>query len=109
MVTEDMKNKIQELIDSNQAVLFIKGEPNGAMCGFSRRMVQIFDELSQKHGFTYSTVNVWADEEVYHNLKEMNDWPTYPQIFLKSEFIGGCDIVQEMYDSNELEGLIQQL
>lgn len=106
---EDIKQKIQNIIDSEKIVLFIKGEVGGAMCGFSKRMIQIFDEMKEKYNVEYVTYNVWADEEVYLNLKEINDWPTYPQVFINSEFVGGCDIVSEIYEDNELDSLVKSL
>lgn len=108
-VDENMELKINAIIESDTIVLFLKGEPNGAMCGFSKRMVQIFDEIKEKHNISYSTYNVWADQDVYENLKILNNWPTYPQIFIGGQFVGGCDIVSEMYEDSELDTLIQQL
>lgn len=108
-IDENIELKINALIESDKIVLFIKGEIGGPMCGFSKRMVQIFDELKEKYDVSYSTYNVWADEDVYHSLKILNNWPTYPQIFIGGKFVGGCDIVTEMYEDNELDSLIQQL
>ena len=106
---ESIKKKIQNIIESDTIVLFLKGEIGGAMCGFSKQMVQVFDEMKEKYAISYSTYNVWADEEVYHNLKEFNNWPTYPQIFIQGQFVGGCDIVLEMYNDNDLEDVMKQL
>ena len=108
-IDENMELKINAIIESDTVVLFLKGEIGGAMCRFSKRIVQIFDEIKEKYNISYSTFNVWADEDVYENLKILNNWPTYPQIFIGGKFVGGCDIVSEMYEDSELDKLIQQL
>ena len=110
MVSDETKLKIQDITNSEKIVLFIKGDvETGRMCGFSRRIVQIFDEMKEKYSVNYVTYNVWADEEVYLGLKEVNDWPTYPQIFIDSEFVGGCDIVSEIFEDGELDSLVKDL
>jgi len=102
-----MPNKTQEiqnLIDSNDVVLFIKGTGQVPMCGFSAAVVQIFNRL----GVTYKDINVLADEELRSELKIFSEWPTLPQVYVKGEFIGGCDIIKEMYAAGELQELLKE-
>jgi len=102
-----MPNKTQEiqnLIDSNDVVLFIKGTGQVPMCGFSAAVVQIFNRL----GVTYKDINVLADEELRSELKIFSEWPTLPQVYVKGEFIGGCDITKEMFTNGELQELLAE-
>ena len=93
-VNESIKNEIQ----SNDVVLFMKGTPVFPMCGFSAAVVQILSDLRIK----FSTVNVLDSDEMREGIKIFSNWPTIPQLYVKEEFIGGCDIVKEMYESGEL-------
>ena len=95
-------DKIQAQIDAAPVLLFMKGNPMFPQCGFSARVVQIL-----KHsGVTFSSVNVLEDPEIRDGIKAFSDWPTIPQLYVKGEFIGGCDIVTEMFQSGELEKLL---
>lgn len=93
------RERIQSVIEQNEIVLFMKGTQATPQCGFSARVVGILDSLGPK----YETVNVLADASIREGIKEFSDWPTIPQLYIKGEFIGGCDIVTELYDSGELE------
>ena len=93
-LTENIKNEIK----TNEVVLFMKGTPVFPMCGFSASVVQILTNL----GIEFASVNVLDSEEMRVGIKKFSDWPTIPQLYIKEEFIGGCDIVKEMYESGEL-------
>ncbi len=96
--------QIQAKLDASPVVLFMKGNPMFPQCGFSARVVQIL-----KHsGVTFSSVNVLEDPEVRDGIKAFSDWPTIPQLYVKGEFIGGCDIVTEMFQSGELQTLLAE-
>jgi len=96
------RQRIEELIASDRVVLFMKGDRNVPQCGFSATVVQILDQLVPE----YTTVNVLADPRVREGIKEFSSWPTIPQLYVGGEFLGGCDIVREMYSSGELEKLL---
>jgi monothiol glutaredoxin len=93
-LTEQIKNEIQ----SNDIVLFMKGTPVFPMCGFSAAVVQILSDLKVK----FSSVNVLDGDEMREGIKNYSNWPTIPQLYVKEEFIGGCDIIKEMHESGEL-------
>jgi monothiol glutaredoxin len=93
-----IKDEIQSTIDNNDVVLFMKGTPDFPQCGFSGQVVQILNHL----GVAYKGVNCLASDEMRQGIKEFSDWPTIPQVYVKGEFIGGCDIVREMFQSGEL-------
>ena len=96
---------INEFIDNevktNDVVLFMKGTPQFPQCGFSGQVVQILDYL----GLDYKGVNVLADQEIREGIKQYSNWPTIPQLYVKGEFVGGCDIVREMFQAGELQQL----
>ena len=93
-----IQDDIRQEVASSDVVLFMKGTPQAPMCGFSSQVVQILDYL----GVAYKGVNVLADEEIRNGIKEFSNWPTVPQLYVKGEFVGGCDIVREMFQSGEL-------
>ena len=93
-LTENIKNEIK----TNEVVLFMKGTPVFPMCGFSASVVQILTNL----GIKFSSVNVLDSDEMREGIKKFSDWPTIPQLYIKEEFIGGCDIVKEMHETGEL-------
>ena len=97
-------DQIQDLINSHDVLLFMKGEADMPLCGFSAAVVQIFSHL----GVDFHGVNVLADEDIRQGVKEFSDWPTIPQLYVKGEFIGGCDIVREMYMNGELKALFDE-
>lgn len=90
---------IKEQVTANDVVLFMKGTKDFPQCGFSSRVVQILDYV----GVDYKDVNVLADNAVREGLKTYSNWPTFPQLYIKGEFVGGCDIVSEMFQANELQ------
>ena len=97
-VTENIKNHI----DNNDVVLFMKGTPVFPMCGFSAAVVEILSNL----GVKFSSVNVLESDEMREGIKKFSNWPTIPQLYVKEEFIGGCDIIKEMHESGELLELL---
>jgi monothiol glutaredoxin len=98
---------IQQFIDnevkSNDVVLFMKGTPQFPQCGFSGQVVQILDHL----GVAYKGINVLESDEIRGGIKAYAQWPTIPQLYVKGEFVGGCDIVREMFQAGELQGLLK--
>jgi monothiol glutaredoxin len=94
----DVLQQIDQTVKSHDVVLFMKGTPQFPMCGFSGQVVQILDYL----GVQYAGVNVLDDEGVRQGIKDYANWPTIPQLYVKGEFLGGCDIVREMFQSGEL-------
>ena len=94
---------IQADIDSNDIVLYMKGTKSLPQCGFSATVAQVLERLGIQN---YKDVNVLADAEVREGIKQFSNWPTIPQLYIKGEFIGGCDIVREMYQSGELQELL---
>ena len=97
----DARTRIDELVKSNDVVLFMKGTALFPQCGFSSRAIAILDRL----GATYETVDVLQDPEVRNGIKEYSNWPTIPQLYVKGEFVGGSDIMMEMFESGELQQL----
>ena len=95
-------NRIEELVKSNDVVLFMKGTALFPQCGFSSRAIAILDHL----GAQYETVDVLQDPEIRQRIKEYSDWPTIPQLYVKGEFVGGSDIMIEMFESGELQQLV---
>ena len=96
------QSRIAELVKSNYIVLFMKGTALFPQCGFSSRAVTILDHL----GTPFETVDVLADPEIRQGIKEYSDWPTVPQLYVKGEFVGGSDIMMEMFESGELQALV---
>ncbi len=102
MTIEEMKAQIDKDVKENQVVLFMKGNKEFPQCGFSARVVQILNQ----HGATFVTRDVLADPVLRDAIKQYSDWPTLPQLYVKGEFVGGCDIVTEMAQKNELAPLL---
>ena len=94
--------RIQSEIDDNSVVLFMKGTPMMPQCGFSAAVTQALTMMEVK----FKGIDVLADDDLRQGLKEFSSWPTIPQLYVKGEFVGGCDIVREMYDSGELKELL---
>jgi len=97
-------DQIKKDISENDVVLFMKGTPMAPMCGFSAAVVQVLTHL----GVKFKGVNVLADNDVRQAIKDFSDWPTIPQLYVKGEFVGGCDIVREMAEAGELQTLFQE-
>ena len=93
-VSENIKNEIK----SNDVVLFMKGTPVFPMCGFSAAVIQVLSDL----GVKFSSVNVLDSDEMREGIKQFSNWPTIPQLYVKEEFVGGCDIIKEMHEAGEL-------
>jgi monothiol glutaredoxin len=103
----DMKAPVEQFIDNevkgNDVVLFMKGTPQFPMCGFSGQVVQILDYL----GVPYKGLNVLENDDLRGGIKSYSNWPTVPQLYVKGEFVGGCDIVREMFQAGELQSLLK--
>lgn len=95
----DAQQTIDNAVKFNDVVLFMKGTPNFPQCGFSGQVVQILDYL----GVEYGAVNVLEDDDIRTGIKTYSNWPTIPQLYVKGEFVGGCDIVREMFQAGELQ------
>ena len=98
----DVTDRIDALVKANDVVLFMKGSALFPQCGFSSRAVAILDHL----GVPFETVDVLQDGEIRQGIKEYSDWPTIPQLYVKGEFVGGSDIMMEMFESGELQQLV---
>ena len=99
----DVNSRISDIVTSNDVVLFMKGTPLFPQCGFSSRAIAILDHL----GVAYDSVDVLQDMEVRQGIKAYSDWPTIPQLYVKGEFVGGSDIMMEMYEAGELNQMMQ--
>jgi len=95
--------QIKDEISNNDVVLYMKGTPEMPRCGFSNFVVQVLNKLSIK----FKGIDVLANEELRQGIKDFTNWPTIPQLYIKGEFIGGCDIVKEMYENGELQNLLK--
>lgn len=99
-----VKDRIQQDLAENDVVLFMKGSPVFPQCGFSAAVVQVLSHL----GIKFKGVDVLSDPGIRQGVKEFSNWPTLPQLYIKGEFVGGCDIVREMYESGELQTMIAE-
>tara|TARA_Y100000739_G_C20254509_1_gene304883 strand:+ start:80 stop:421 length:342 start_codon:yes stop_codon:yes gene_type:complete len=95
---QTIKDKISNEIDNNEVCLFMKGTPDAPQCGFSMAVSNILKILDVK----FKGINVLEDQNMRQGIKEFSDWPTIPQLYIKKEFVGGCDIIKEMYENGEL-------
>ena len=99
----DVNSRLSDIVRSHDVVLFMKGTPLFPQCGFSSRAVAILDHL----GVAYDSVDVLQDMEIRQGIKDFSDWPTIPQLYVKGEFVGGSDIMMEMYEAGELQQMMQ--
>ncbi|HVQ20132.1 MAG TPA: Grx4 family monothiol glutaredoxin [Terrimicrobiaceae bacterium] len=99
----DALETIRDTVAGHDVVLFMKGTPQSPMCGFSGQIVQILDNL----GVAYKGLNVLENDELRQGIKTYSNWPTIPQLYVKGEFVGGCDIIREMFQSGELQSLLK--
>ena len=99
-----MKENLQKLVAAEDVILFMKGTPDFPQCGFSSQVVQLLSHL----GVSFTGVNVLENDDLRQGVKEFSSWPTIPQLYVKGEFVGGCDIVREMFESGELRPLFEQ-
>ena len=104
MTETAVANRIENEIKENEVVLFMKGTPLFPQCGFSSTVVQILSHL----GVQFKGVDVLADEDIRHGIKDFSNWPTIPQLYVKGEFVGGCDIVREMFEEGELRDYLSE-
>ncbi len=100
----EIKEKIQDLIDKNDVCLFMKGTPDSPQCGFSMAVSNVLKHLN----VNFNGVNVLEDENLRQGIKDFSDWPTIPQLYIKGEFIGGCDIVKDMFEKGDLKKMLQE-
>ena len=100
----EIKEKIKNLINDNQVCLFMKGTPAEPQCGFSMAVSNVLKHLN----VDFKGINVLEDENLRQGIKDFSDWPTIPQLYVKQEFIGGCDIVKEMFEKGELKKLLEE-
>ena len=100
---DQTKTIIQNHIDSNEVCLFMKGTPDAPQCGFSMAVTNMLKILE----VNFKAVNVLEDQSIREGIKTFSDWPTIPQLYVKKEFVGGCDIIKEMYESGELSKLLE--
>ena len=103
-IDEGVKSRIEKEINSNDVVLFMKGTPVFPQCGFSSMVSQVLSHI----GVEFKGVDVLAEATLRNGIKAYSDWPTIPQLYYKGEFVGGCDIVKEMYDNGELQELFDK-
>jgi monothiol glutaredoxin len=96
--------QIKSAVAGNKILIFMKGNRNFPQCGFSAATVQIFEQL----GAPYETIDVLSDPEIRDQVKAYSNWPTIPQVYINGKFVGGCDIVRELYESGELEPMVKQ-
>ena len=98
----EIKEKIKQLIDNNDVCLFMKGTPDSPQCGFSMAVSNVLKHLN----ISFKGINVLEDENLRQGIKDFSDWPTIPQLYIKKEFIGGCDIIKEMFEKGDLKKLL---
>jgi len=103
MSVEQWTEQIKQDVGSHEIIVYAKGEKNAAMCGFSHRVMQVFNHLD----VPYEVRNIFADPNIRPALCAYSDWPTTPQVFISGKFIGGCDIVMEMFQNGELKKLVE--
>ena len=101
---EQIKNQIEKEISTNEVCLFMKGTPEAPQCGFSMAISNMLKILE----VNFKGVNVLENEHVRQGIKEFSEWPTIPQLYIKKEFVGGCDIVKEMYENGELKKILEK-
>lgn len=99
---DTLRDRIQGIIDGNDVVLFMKGNKNFPQCGFSATVVEVL----RRSGSEFQDVNVLEDPAIRQGIKEFANWPTIPQLYVRGKFVGGCDIIREMYEKGELEALL---
>ena len=100
----DIKSEIENIINKNEICLFMKGNPEAPQCGFSMAVSNILKHLN----VSFKAINVLENEEIRNGIKIYSDWPTIPQLYVKGEFVGGCDIIKEMFEKGELKELLEK-
>lgn len=104
-IMTDIQTQIKEIVEKNPVVIFMKGNPEAPQCGFSAQSVKCLMAAGAKN---LKSVNVLENPQIRHGIKEFTQWPTIPQIFIKGKFIGGCDIVSEMFENGELQTVVKE-
>ena len=104
MMDENTRQRIQTEVDTNDVLLFMKGTPVFPPCGFSAAVIQVLSHLQVK----FNSVNVLEDMDIREGIKHYSDWPTIPQLYVKGEFVGGCDIIREMFETGELSTFLAE-
>ena len=104
MLDDITRERIQTEVDANDVLLFMKGTPVFPQCGFSAAVIQVLSHLQVK----FNSINVLDDPDVRDGIKQYSDWPTIPQLYVKGEFVGGCDIIREMYETGELKTFLEE-
>ena len=104
MMDENTRQRIQTEVDTNDVLLFMKGTPVFPQCGFSAAVIQVLSHLQVK----FNSVNVLEDMDIREGIKHYSDWPTIPQLYVKGEFVGGCDIIREMFETGELSTFLAE-
>ena len=100
----EINNQLDEIIKNNKVVLFMKGTPEMPQCGFSMAVSNVLKHPEVK----FTAINVYEDEEIRNGIKEYSNWPTIPQLYVNEEFVGGCDIVKEMFEKKEFQKLFEE-
>lgn len=103
-MSDSTSERIRESIESNKILIYMKGSPSFPMCGFSAATIEVFEEL----GVPYNTVDVLKDPEIREGIKRFSNWPTIPQVYIAGKFVGGCDIVREMFQAGELQSFLDE-
>ena len=101
-MNETTKKKIDNLIETNEVCLFMKGTPDVPQCGFSLAVSNVLKHLN----VSFKGINILEDNEIREGIKEFSDWPTIPQLYVKKKFVGGCDIIKEMFETGELQKIL---
>jgi len=103
-MSQDLLEDIKKEIDANPILLFIKGSKEMPMCGFSARTIEVFKQL----GKPFKTIDILPDPDIRQTLSSHSNWPTIPQVFIRGKFVGGCDIIMEMYQEGELQKVVDE-
>ena len=103
-MNDETKNKIKNIIDEHEVMLFMKGTPSMPQCGFSAAVVGVLNHM----GVKFDSLNVLQDQEIREGIKSFSDWPTIPQLYVKKEFVGGCDIIREMHENGDLSQFFEE-
>ena len=101
---EAIRRQIEDQIKNNKILLYMKGTPEAPMCGFSAQAVN----LLKQHNVNFKSFNIFDDENIRQGVKEYSDWPTFPQLYVNGELVGGCDIMTELHESGELEKILEK-
>ena len=104
MLDDTTRERIQTEVDANDVLLFMKGTPVFPQCGFSAAVIQVLSHLQVK----FNSINVLEDPDIRDGIRQYSDWPTIPQLYVKGEFVGGCDIIREMYETGELKTFLEE-